>query len=502
MNRIAALNARYSAVRSLDRNGVEIVVVGDAPGARVNAAVGQLQMAARNDGVEIWGDLIGAMKVLRWRRISQPQPVSLNQSLQEGTKQVVREASRLRGAVADDLLLSEVQNAATAVAESNSPVGTLLLRSIREVGSRNCVVIVANKPTQIAIEGWLAEEGAAVFTPGELSRQQPTVDVAYVIGPPRLYNSSLVTAPVTSEVNFYIPDWFTDRSVPQSAIAQHAEGAIKVCARIHVEGTATELDSDKADIDNEFLPEPEWGTRQSGDREPGSEEVEAHKLLLSGNYAVWLDDGDRIRVLDTTQPGGERVAYIPVDAVRTGTYLLLRLGETEHGALYQEALALLGPQGEVAEGMQRSWKNRLSGRLLELGYPEVVAQLKAKGVRTAERSQAWTDPNLIRPLSDYDFRHLLEWLGIPPGDTFENATRLRKMVYQISAEIRKGLEAAVSEADLLELERFGHLSLQIETERVRGILATRVLAISPFTEIKIRSETRVPFKDEAGRWLE
>ena len=248
--------------------------------------------------------------------------------------------------------------------------------------------------------------------------------------------------------------------------------------------------------------EPVWGPRQSPDRELTSDEVEAHKVLLSGNHAIWLDDGHRIRALDPTQPVGERVTYIQVDAVRAGTYLLLRQGETEHGALYQEALSLLGNQAGAINATQRAWKNRLAQRLSELGYKKVMFQLEARGVRTIERARAWTDPHLIRPNSDHDYRCLLEWLGIPLQPTFEHATHLRKRLYQASANIREELEAAISATDLSDLELTGCLSLEVQTEGVRGILAARVLAISPYTEIVPRHETRLLFEDRSGRWLE
>jgi hypothetical protein len=76
------------------------------------------------------------------------------------------------------------------------------------------------------------------------------------------------------------------------------------------------------------------------------------------------------------------------------------------------------------------------------------------------------------------------------------------MLYQVSAEIGKQLEAAVSEADLTELDATGHLSLDVETQGFRGILATRVLGVSPYCEIVSRHDARVPFEDRSGQWLE
>ena len=66
------------------------------------------------------------------------------------------------------------------MAESDSPVGSVLLRSIEEVGAGACVVVAANKPAQAAVESWLAEHGALVVTPGELEPALP-VDLAYAI---------------------------------------------------------------------------------------------------------------------------------------------------------------------------------------------------------------------------------------------------------------------------------------------------------------------------------
>ncbi|MCY3662768.1 MAG: hypothetical protein OXH28_08070 [bacterium] len=502
MKRIEALNARYAAVKSLLGYGVEILAVGDPPGARLNSAARQLVRAASDDEPDVWDDLIGAIKALRWRRITQPQPVLLNPATKNAAQRVAHEVTRLRGAVADEELLDEVNAAAAAVAESNSPVGSVLLRSIEEVGAGSCVVVAANRPTQIAVEGWLAEHGASVVTVSMLEPAQPRIDLAYAIGPPRFYSSALVTAPVTSEINFVMPAWIADQTVPQSNIARYAEGAVVVTGRSLTEGEVGDPDLNEAEIGDEFLPQPEWGTRQSPERAPNRDEVEARKVLLSGNHGVWLDDGQRIRALDPEQPAGERVIYMQVEAVRPGVYLLLREGETEHGALYEDALNLLGDEAEAVRATQRAWKTRLAERLSEFGYRTVMSQLARMGVRTVEQARAWTDPLLIRPNSDRDFTCLLEWLEIPLQPTFAHATKLRKNIYQASANIREELEAAISATDLSDLEPAGHLSLEIQTEGVRGILATRVLAICPYSEIVPRHDTRMLFEDRSGRWLE
>lgn len=509
MSRIQALNRRYAASSTLARGGVEIVAVGDPAGSRFDLAVRRLMAAIRDDGPGLWDDLAEVSKAFRWRLLTQPQPMIFNPGLVELAGEVTRQARRLRGAVADQDLLNEIAASATARVhpDGESVVGTALLRTCLEAGEDACVVIAASKPAQLGLTPWLGKQGITVLTAGELERDQPDREQAYVVGPPRFYRSSLVTAPVTDGVSFVLPAWFGDRSVPRSAIAPYAEGAIRIEARVFTVGDTSEPEQsvpvEVEDNDEDaYLPQPVWGARKSDDREPTSEEVDARKTLLSGNLAMWLDDGERIRSLDPRQPAGERVTYTEVSAVRKGTYLLLRQGATERGALYQAALARLDQRATVVDAAQTEWKQVLLERLEQIGYRRVVEELRAAGVKSSDRARAWTSPSLIRPISDQDFESLLKWLGMPIQPTFGYATLLRKMLYQASAEIGKQLEAAVSAADLTELESAGHLSLDVRTEGFRGILATRVVAISPYSEIVSRHDARVPFEDRSGQWLE
>lgn len=503
MSRVDALNQRYAASASLAQEGVEIVAIGDPAGARFNVAVRRLMGLVEEERGAHFDDLVGAAKALRWRQITQPQPTAFNPSRQHLATGVIKHARRLRGAIRDQSVLDELASSAGVLAETDSAVGSALLRSIGEVGADACVVVAVSRTATTGLEPWLRDHGVRVLTAGELEREQPERDQAYVVGPPRFYRSSLVTAPVTEAVSFLLPAWFSDRTVPRSAIAPYAEGAIRIKARVFVEGDTSEpvIDLPGTENEDEYLPQPVWGNRREGDQEPTSEEVEARKLLLSGNLAMWLDDGDRIRSLDPDQPCGERVTYTDVPAVRPGTYLLLRQGETERNALYQAAIARLS-RGDAIDRSQAAWKQLLAERIHAVGYGRVVRQLRDAGVKAADRARAWTDPNLIRPVNDQDFERLLQWLGIPVQPAFGYATMLRKTLYLVSAEIGKQLEAAVSAAELSELEVTGHLSLDIKTEGFRGILATRVLAISPFTEVVSRHDARVPFEDRSGQWLE
>ena len=408
MNRIDTLNHRYEASASLARTGIELVTIGDPIGARFNVAVRRLLALYKVDGSGFLDDLVGAAKALRWCQLTQAQPLKFNPDISRLATAVTQRAIKLRGAIGDQTLLDEIAAAAQEVASTNSVVGTLLLQSVEEVGATSAVVIAATRPAASGLHSWLQEHGVLVMTTAELDRSGLKRDQAYAVGPPRLHGASLVTAPVTDSVSFLFPAWFGDRRVPQSTIAAYAEGAIRIEARVFAEGDLSEPEVDlpgDSDNETELRPQPVWGDRLDRDREPLSGEVEARKLLLSGNLAMWLDDGERIRTLDPEQPVGERVSYSEVTSVRVGTYLLVRQGETERRALYQAALARMS-QGEIVGRTQAAWKHQLAERIQEIGHRLVARQLRDAGVKAADQVQAWTGPHLIRPASDQDFEQI------------------------------------------------------------------------------------------------
>ncbi|PZT98817.1 MAG: hypothetical protein DI630_18730 [Gordonia sp. (in: high G+C Gram-positive bacteria)] len=474
----------------------------------MNAVVRRLVGLVGDEGSGYFEDLVGASKALGWRQITQPQPLDYNTSLAELADEVATQVSRSRGALADQKILDELAAAAALVASNDPPVGPILLQSIQELGTGSSVVVAASRRAAEGMKPWLRNYEVQVLTVGELERNYSHRTQVYVVGPPRFFRPSLVTAPVTSELSFVMPAWFGNRSVPRSAISEYAEGesAIRVAGRVITVGDVSEPvpeTDDAEDDDGSYLPQPMWGARRSeDDRQPTNDEVRAQKVLLSGELAMWLDDGERIRSLDPRQPPGERVIYTDVRAVQQGTYLLLRQGITERGAYYQAAMSKIGSQAEAVDATQAAWKQALAQRLRHDGYRRVTTDLRIAGINTASRAKAWTDPSLIRPSSDDDFKRLLQWLGIPTQPTFGFATMLRKTLYQVSSQIAKQLEDVAAVADLSDLEMSGHLSLDIDTEGFRGITATRVLAISPFTEIVPRREARVPFIDRGGQWLE
>ncbi|WP_194906182.1 hypothetical protein [Catenulispora rubra] len=507
MNRIEWLNARYARSAGLVASGVELITVGDPCGARVDAAVRHVLGLVRDDYPGPWDQLLGAAKSLRWRLITQPQPLEHNTALRQAASDTADEATALRTAVARHVreALEELAAAASSVVEHDPEIATTLVESIRDVGASACVVVAANNAAAAGLESWLAPRGVRVHSVSRLLREPLLAEQAFAVGPPRFFSSPLVTAPVTEAVSYLFPAWFEDHSIPHSALATAAEHAVQVRGRVFPVGNSAVADTALTEhvvSEDELLPQPAWSTPSVPERDPGSDEVAAWRVLLSGGFAILLDDGERIRAVDPSQPGGERVIYVDVQAVRSGTYLLLRMGETERHALYAAALKLLGDQAAATEASQACWKDELQRRLDLEGLDTVTRELADLGVHTLDRIRAWTGPTLARPQNDRDFELLLQWLGIPVQPTYGLATALRRKRAQASANIAEQLEEAVGVADMTALDRDGNLRLQLSTEGFRGVIATRVLAISPHTEIISRHDARVPFEDRGAKWLE
>lgn len=505
MTRASAVNRRYEATAAVLRDGVSVFVVSDPAGTRLDQCVRQVEMEVQSDGAELWSNLVGALKALRWRLAFRPQPLEFNERVSLAAATIESEATTLRPGLGPRglALVDEAILASQEVAQSDPPVGTRLLETLLETGPGDCIVVTDGRSSRDELHAWLDPLGFRVYSPGMLTDAELLVDVAYVIGPPRWLRPSLVTAPPAPEVCFVVPSWAGHATLPTTPLAEYAEGAIRPAVRVFQFGGTSSVEELPGGLEDEslenFAPPPIWDQWGTDAREPDADEVPARKVLLSGDFAIWMDEGDRIRTLDPSQPPGERVTYTDVDAVQPGSYLLLRLGVTERAALFDETVRSMGSRGPIVSSTQQAWKGALLDRLRRDGRIEVQAQLRRLGVHAAVQVMAWTEPTLARPQKDADFTGVLEWLGIPHHPTFDHATEFRRARSRAASQIREQLEKAVSGANMASLQHDGHVT--IASAGFADIFATRVLAISPSTKIVARHDARAPFRDRGGRWL-
>lgn len=511
MSRIGTLIDHYAAAESLIVNGVEIVAVADPAGARLNAALRPVMLAAREDPGR-WDDIIQPAKFLRWRLVTH---LRVDTAL-DIAGEIERQERRLRSAVADTSMLEKLANSARAAAEAHSPLADALLDMIDRTGPEQCLLVAASRPAQAALARFCGALGVRVLTAAEFAREEACVDHAYAVGPPPFFGASLVTAPAARSVSFLIPSWVHDRTIPSSAIAAYADsGAILVKSHTRTVGAESaasgiepaeekKISAEASELLDDLHLRPVWEEPTAPHRDPRSDEVLAHRVLLDGGQAIWLDDndGERIRTLDPVAPNGERVQYAKLATVRPGTYLLLRKGQPGHGAVRGIAARLLGEDAEGIDATQQAWKDELGRRITRSGIGRVEQDLRRQGVQSAGRALAWTDPSLILPKSNEDFRALLSWLGIPVEPTLSNAMRLRRAHHQAGSDVRDALERAVEDTDLTGLERDGSLVVQVRAQGFRDMVAAKVLAISPHAQVIPRHQARVLFDDRSARWLE
>src|SRR5690606_33626633 len=104
---------------------------------------------------------------LRWRRMTEPQPNSFQRELPKFVEEITGQTRRLRHFVGDESLLDQLASATTAVAEMDSPLGTILLESITEVGVQRGVVVATSGPARSGLQSWLDQHGVTVLVPSE-----------------------------------------------------------------------------------------------------------------------------------------------------------------------------------------------------------------------------------------------------------------------------------------------------------------------------------------------
>jgi hypothetical protein len=505
MIRLTQIADRYEAAGAVARGIVELDAVSDAVGAQLDIALKRLIIQLREEDPEIWQELLAVARQLRWRLATNPAPAAFrvgDDKLLAGLEDACQRR-KLAADQATQTSLEDLARRAEHACVQDRPMGKALLESLRDLNYESCVVVTASGRAQSATRDWFDSLGISVpVLRGSFREQAEVVEQAYAVGWPVLFGPALLTAPRARSLAYVLPSWVQDRTLPTSALADYAEGAIRPARKIFKIGTEPVVDEPSAVVEDQLTPLPVW-SRHSSSRAPRPDEVLARKVLLGGELAIMLDeDGEHIRSLYPDRPAGQRVELGDVSAITVGSYLVLREGITQSAMLYDWAIELLGDRGPNTSRSQEQWKNALQAQLDRLGTAAVTRELEQAGVRRADRAAAWTSITLVRPQDDQDFERLLNWLGLPTHPHFELATALRRARQQASQDIREILEDAVSTADLAELERDGFIRIELDVPGFRSIIATRVLAISPELEPVQRREIRLPREDWGARWLE
>ncbi len=479
MSRLAYVGDLYAVSGAIGgaTSVVDLFAIADPAGASLDRAVRELSRDVQEGTIELLGELLTVARRLRWRISVEPFPSAHGLGRAELLADLKNVASQCRVMVGSDTrwILDELVRSADAVnSQAIRPLGEFLLQSLREAGGAGCVLVLSGSRAAAGARSWLSELEVAVPVVSDRERAGLEIhDKAYLVGAPPLFGPAVFGAPRAQGLAYLFPSWIQDRALPTADFSTYAEGSIKPRTCLHRIGQEA------------FIPE------------------RLRNVLLSGGLSIMLDlEGDWIRTLDPDQPAGQRVRMRDVATVDPGTFLVLREGQSESAPLYLRALTRLAAQAESVQKSQSRWKEALRQQLQSRGAVAVVQQLRGLGVKAAAQASAWTAETLARPQSDADFAILLRWLGLPAEPYGQNASLLRRARSQAMADVREALEEALGDADMPGLERVGFLRLDLELEGFAGIIASRVLAISPYLDVVPRSELRIPKEDASARWLE
>lgn len=490
---------------SATAGALELVVVADDAGARLDAALRSLARATAADDPDLWSGLLRMAAALRWRLMTEPFPPVLCPGRRELIAEIVSRSSTLELMTDTETrrLVGALSQAARAVGEDAEPATSLLVRqTLEELDPEDSALVVEGGRACASARVWLDSVGLArqqVLT-ARLHLRAPVVGKAIYLGAPSVFPAGVVMAPHAQELTFVLPSWRSDRSIPASAFATFAEGVRLPKAKVFRVGEPAIIPVDQPD--DQIRPEVHWAPRTEQDTS-APDIVLANRVILAGGMATYLDrDGELIRTLDPDQPPGERVELRPVDRLAPGAYLVLRQGETESEALLNRATELLGDGAGSVLHSQTRWKAQLSAVLERLGRPAVAAELRAVGVAAFNQAPAWVRPTVVRPRRERDFVLLLNWLGLDPGPFAANARKLIRARALAVAEVRSALEEGVAATDMSRLEADGFIRIESSDAGFAGIVAARVLAISPHEEAVHVTQLRAVLDDEAGRWLE
>ena len=422
----------------------------------------------------------------------------------EQAEEVANLAGKIVNSLTDAAPLQELQAAANNVAGSESPTAKLLVESILEIGILDCIVVAPNGRCASMTQNRLSRLEVPVYTQTEYQQLTNVAEQAYVIGPPSFYSPSIYNAPSAENIAFIMPNWYQNRKLPRSPLWPYLESQIEIETRTYQVGSSNEEEptENEEETESKLEPRPSWDNFYRSTKKDDSDQVEARRILLSGELGIWLDDAERIRTLDPRLPVGQRITLTDVSNIQTGDYLLLRQGETEPEFLRRLAFSRLEDEAADIMSSQDSWKGALKRRMQLYGETGVDQELQRAGIRRHHRAKSWSERSFIRPNDDDDFRNLLDWLNIPREPTISNADKLRAATHAENKSITKRLEEAVQLLDHEHLYRTGITTLTLEPFGIRNNTVARVLAVSPCKRRIPRTETRKLEKDSNARWLE
>lgn len=414
-----------------------------------------------------------------------PQFVAPAQSLLETLDKLVEED--------ENPLLDETVRVANSVNEGAGSRLTVLLKESRLMAAFESILRSRNLLNLIGVVGEGQLRGSRCY------------DEVACIGPSRWFTDHVFGAPRAPRVDVIVFEWIRDerRDTPVFLGSMKPSGDAEVDWRDitdEVRRDAAELsrslprdDRERIEVE-ELLPSLDLSqisgrlARQSSVSGAGHEEVEGLLFQLEGGSGVFLDagEGSSWLVINLEEEEAARVKRVSVASIESGVYVLLREGG---GGDYIVPVAdrILGRAVATARGLQHAWKSKLREVVQQRGLYAVSRELGKLGAIRANESNVrnWMSERNIRTDDERDFTAIMQLVGFDgeKDEYWENAALIDSAHRRAGSHIRKLLLREVLTSDLSELRQRGRMKFELSESGGGQMLALRVVAKAPNTDL-------------------
>jgi hypothetical protein len=469
-----------------------------------NYAKSALKLTARKSGNLIPSQLdevLGFHSSLRSQIILDPFSCEKHNALFTDISAI--ELSNLVSSTDLEILKKMTEQARILLNRTQIPSLDFLTKIIDSFDGRLLITFRRESTVKAALDYLDASSISDIFVDSLHRRHEEFADNNLIFGPIHWYQESIISNPRAShlfavmpahikfkqpEMTSY-PDWF---NFGKSPMFRDLDSSLLVLSTEETE-----------DMDNiEYATPVRWNFANSSRVRTSENQKLCRQIALANNMQVFIDvDGEQDFVHSVEIDGNSSIRKIEISPrdLKIGDYIILREGQSDTEVLYIKARELIGPNIDKIEAHQQEWKNALKTLLLRSDLKVLNRTLKDKGMKSVNRLNDWTDPNLRRPLRDDDFAIILTHLGLDVDKYFNSASILKRTILQVAVNFRRQLTAAIEDLDGSNLMESGSHVITSPIDGVANLFISRVVGVSAEEGYVETQRIRIPFDQEGKK---
>jgi hypothetical protein len=322
-----------------------------------------------------------------------------------------------------------------------------------------------------------------VIHPSQL-KQVIHYDQLVVVGPSRWFPESVFTASRAKQIHIVLFDWIRDRWRPNDVFVKpHRSSGFS--SRSKIVADLQPVDSRWASMDAETLLnivdksvaiKPELAAASNDEH---YDDVEAVCVFLEGDWALFIDtdEDSKTLIIDLDEDEDDRIARVPVKAIKPGTFVLVRTGG---GGDFVVPLAnkIMSSQAPIMRKYQRHWKSLLQLYVKEHGIFKTSIDLLDRGSQIANEGNVrnWMSSRSIRTQKLEDFAAIMQLVGLQAKtqEYWHAMGVIFKAHRKAGFEIRRLLIEQVKEINISDLQKHGKMEFRLAEDDESSLTAFRV----------------------------